>query len=375
MANPSTVTKVLDATASLVFEKGFDNISVSEIILRSGVSRRTFYSHFESVGAVASEFWLVHGEDWVSTLESREVEALESELDGVLLELVSISHRVPELFEVIAPSFSQRWAIAESDPQAFIRWLWKCALSLGGRAEIHAGIATSMSALMVFSSIIDAFHAGNKSNRDSYEEAFALHQQLTIHTGDETTDKILLAAVEVVGRAGLAHTTMLRICRRARISAGAVGGRFSTPLTIVTSAFNQVIEFVVNENVTKFPNSGKDDLWRRYSESIVAALSDSRLPWRLFRREMLIASRHNAVIQNRVKQGFLRTDEFLKKSLLDFGMNEFAVSACAEFNRYLTEGIAILKDFDLPVEKVNHGEISKFVISQAPTMLAKSTLN
>ena len=40
--------KIIDVALKLINEKGFDNVSVSEITKEAGVSKGAFYIHFES---------------------------------------------------------------------------------------------------------------------------------------------------------------------------------------------------------------------------------------------------------------------------------------------------------------------------------------
>lgn len=46
-AQPSSRVRVLDAMARVVTQRGYDTVTVAEIVREAGVSRRTFYEHFD----------------------------------------------------------------------------------------------------------------------------------------------------------------------------------------------------------------------------------------------------------------------------------------------------------------------------------------
>jgi AcrR family transcriptional regulator len=309
--------RVMRATVKLVSQLGYDDVSVTGILTLSEVSRRTFYSYFESVGAILAEVWIEHGEDWLRRLVAGEVTQFLDDLDGTLMELVAISHRVSEFSEVVAPSFRDAWTDAEVDSAGFLSWVWRLALKLGTKLEVHSSLGISVHAINFMDRALAAVNVSAAPYSDELESVREIHPQKLVTDSNETTEGLLESAVAVVGKVGLRNTNMLRICRLARVGPGAVKSRFDSPMDIVQDAFRQSVSTVVFQNVDTFNSRNRNGtLPERYAESVVAALGDARSSWRHFRREMVVASRHNPAVRQSVATGFVESDQSLKDELV-----------------------------------------------------------
>lgn len=65
-----TKQKIIDQAIELFNKRGFKDVSVTKIIEKVGISKRTFYYHFKSKEAILEEFYKIPSEVTVSMLEA-----------------------------------------------------------------------------------------------------------------------------------------------------------------------------------------------------------------------------------------------------------------------------------------------------------------
>ena len=344
--------RIQRATCALVLANGIDEVSVSAAIKASDVSRRTFYSYYESVAAVLADVWLYNGFEWLTGLTNEDRPGVGSELERVLIYCLAVSHRVEELHEVIADDFARAWRqLGESEARRS-SWAWQIGLIIGHGLHVAADVAPSGPELQ---RLLEMLRATDLSGHlELTNQVDFVHDPIEIFDEDQTTQRLLNATVAVVGKSGAIKTNVLRICRRAKVSAGALVGRFTSPDEVVTLAFQRILSEIVRQNLSgRYKSEGVPlDEW--YAASISAGLGTNRSGWRKFRREIVIASCHSPTIQKQAVESLSLADQPLAEYLAETDLNENARNAATCFNREISEGLAILLDLGVPVDRLNH---------------------
>lgn len=350
-ADGKPIDRLQRAACKLVLQHGFDQVSVSAIIKESEVSRRTFYSYYENVAAVLADVWIGHGVAFLQRLIAG-AEASEDNSDRLLSYILAISHRVEEVHEVVTEDIERSWAELATDPLEQLRWAWLVAVSIGHRIQTEAQVAPS--GPEIFRLLTMLREANLIALQDGISVVPPIYPPLVVLDDDPTTQRVLNAAVDVVGKSGAVKTNVLRICRRAKVSAGAVSGRFTSPDKVVTAAFQRLLALVVEQNMRRYEQFEGVQLDTRYAASVAAALEPSRSKWRKFRREIVVASCHDERVRRQAVESLKWSDIPQRRYLEDTKLGVSAQDAAVEFNRELSEGMAILLDLGLPLNKLNH---------------------
>lgn len=344
--------RIQRATCALVLENGIDEVSVSAAIKASEVSRRTFYSYYESVAAVLADVWLHNGLDWIEGLSGGSTKNIGVDLEKVLIYSLAISHRVEELHEVISDDLNRIWQGLSSSPAAQLGWAWRVALVIGHGLHSAAKVAPSGPEIQNLIKLLQTTDL-SKLPEPSKTVRFT-HKPIEILDEDQTTQRLLNATVTVVGKSGAVRTNVLRICRRAKVSAGALVGRFNSPDEVVSMAFRSILDAVLKQNLAAQYMSAGYSLEEWYSASIRAGLGPNRAGWRKFRREIVIASCHSEAIRRQAVESLVSADRPLREYLEDTKLQHHAQSAALCFNREISEGLSILLDLGIPVDELNH---------------------
>ena len=342
------------AAGQLVLEHGIDSVSVSAVIQASDVSRRTFYSYYESVPAVLADIWINFGSEWLGRLSdsSKPIEQAVTDFDALLIYCMAIAHRVDELHELIIEDVDQLWHRLDRQPMEQLRWIWLVGVRVGFELHRMSGVSPSGPQLMQLLEMIRTADLAALTENNEIEPP--RYPTLKIVDADEVTERVLNATVDVVGKSGAIKTNVLRVCRKAKVSAGAIAGRFPTPERFVSAAFERILGLVLEQNLIAYPEFEGVSLDYRYSASIRSGLLPSRARWRKFRREIVIASCHNSAIRDQALASLKVADLPLRSYLAGTSFPESAQVAATNFNRELSEGFSILLDLGVPVDKVGH---------------------
>lgn len=349
------VDRIRRATAELVLAQGLDAISVSAVIEKSDVSRRTFYSYYESVQAVLSEIWMLHGFDWINSLCSTPAEATgdaSNDFDLLMAYSLLVSHRIEELREIITEDISQIWNSFQNKPLEQVRWVWLVGIRIGHEAQKRSGIGPSETVIFDLLNLLRTVSFEDVKVGPEIEPP--VYPNVLITDEDPTTMRVLNATVDVVGKSGATKTNILRVCRKAKVSAGAIAGRFANPESMVAVAFERILAVVLEQNLRNYDVYDGVTLDRRYAASVRSGLYTSRANWRKFRREIVIAAWHNPEIRKQAVASLELSDLPLHKYIAGVSLSKEAQKAAIGFNRELSEGFSILLDLGVPVDSLSH---------------------
>lgn len=102
-----TEEMITNALASLILEKGFENLSIAEVMARSGCSRGTFYLHYSSLSEVlyALEDHLI---DEIFVITRRRYQSVKTLLSDVADLVLREKKPLRALFRATPSHFSQK---------------------------------------------------------------------------------------------------------------------------------------------------------------------------------------------------------------------------------------------------------------------------
>lgn len=301
--------RVLDAAVTVLAQFGLDGMNARRVAEAAGLSTGAIYGRFENIDELMIEVWqrrvrpvlragLARAVAFSDPADGVVPEAVPEEYDEVLERigglLIALAPRSEVLGEVIVPEVSE----------------WLVQLGLGPsepmpkRADRAVAVATYLGA-MLYASVSDAMSPNWELCLGWWAQAQSLSTpvlpmirprvtppELSIETGDEDLDRLLVATAEVIARAGVAGTTLTRIARRATMPRSAVYSHFDSRdelvqacvyYTTVNSAFNarRLAAVRTVDGLAEMLMQGVSDssqVWRRQRvESLLAAISDTRL--------------------------------------------------------------------------------------------------
>jgi len=350
----------MSSAVTLCAEVGRDHLTMSMIAKDAEVSRGTLYNKFEDVDGVLAEVWLEVGALWLSELEKAGESSLPEPLQRCLAQCITVAPRVPSLLEVIEEDLMRSFQNAGSKGRTSeARWAWKLALALGQRFAEQSKLIFNYEMMKTFSDLISQMPDDWAGEFSPVEHNYG---PLKIkRTEDEKHDRILNSTIFAITRSGIANTSMMRICRSARVSPAAVTPRFPTYEHVIVEAFNYLVEAVVEENLIAFAPKEGDSMAEQFASAIVASFSPSRQVWRDFRREIYFALPTHPNLVEPVLAGFKRTDGEIYQILRRAGMPEDFSQATTEWNQMAGVGLSILHDAGVPIRSLNHFAMSSWM--------------
>jgi DNA-binding transcriptional regulator YbjK len=175
--------------------------------------------------------------------------------------------------------------------------------------------------------------------------------------GDDITNRLVVAVIDVVNSSGVAGLSMLRVCRVAGVTTGAGKPRFEDTDDLLMASFDAFINNVVSNNImTVAKKSSVLGLVDLYAEFIIAGLSSSRKRWFRFRQEIYLASKTNLLVRRKIKKTVSLADQQLEKLLMSdaYKLDKKQVATILGLNQILSVGMPALFSLGLPVDKIDH---------------------
>jgi AcrR family transcriptional regulator len=350
----------MSSAVTLCAEFGRDNLTMSMIAKDADVSRGTLYNKFEDVDGVLAEVWLEVGALWLSELENNIESKFPEPLQRCLAQCITVAPRAPAILEVIEEDIMRAFHGAGSRGRASeVRWAWTMALALGQRFAEQSQLVFNFEMMKTFSDLISQMPDDWPGEFTPVEHNYG---PLRIKGAeDEKYERILNATISAITRSGIANTSMMRICRSARVSPAAVTPRFPTYEDVIVEAFNRIVEAVVQENLIAFAPKESDSIAQQFASAINASFSPSRKVWRDFRREIYFALPTRPNLVDPVLAGFKRTDGDIYDILRKVGMPEEFSLATTEWNQMAGVGLSILSDVGVPIRSLNHFAMSSWM--------------
>jgi AcrR family transcriptional regulator len=355
--------ELLMAGVRAIAERGIDHVSVSDVAKLSQVSRPTFYTYFGDMSGFFAEIWLRFGREWLEAQIDKKSEIAEV-LDQALLEIVAVSRRIPEVYEVLQPDFEKWWQErakgSELESQLMV---WELGFLLGyklsSKVTPKSALGLPIRELMnVPDNVLDLpgmEGLGVKITKDMLPPMNGLGRL------DDSVESILTqAAIEVIATSGVAASSMTRIARRARVSTGSVYPRFKSSEALIHHSFSTAIKTIVAKNMEMVTEQGIGiDI---YAMTVNAGYGENRKIWRHFRTEMHVEAAHDKELAKFMESGFEASSQFLVDNFLKFGAPADFAKSVAWFLHSHAIGISIIHSFLPEIEQHDNRIMGRWII-------------
>ncbi len=317
-----SASELLVAGLSAINATGIDRVTVTEVTDISGVSRPTFYTYFGDVNGYFAEMWLHYGLAWLDYQMGVPIpESLElgdagqaQEFDSAMLEIFVAARRIPELREVVEPDLLAWWQKRTNSVATELNLAWKMAVIIGQK----------MSSAVSKKSELGLAYLGAFNVPENWDEqpAFASLRgtplvefelsPLEVNQSD-VESSLAAAAVAVIAASGVAHASLTRVARKARLSTGSVYPRFKNVDVLIEKSFSRVMEQLINANIELAKEKGRS--LESYGTFVNAGLLPRRKVWRNFRSEMHLEALHNESVAKVMAPAFTATAKQLQEDI------------------------------------------------------------
>ena len=355
--------ELLLAGVSAIAEWGIDHVSVSDVAKLSAVSRPTFYTYFGDMSGFFAEIWLRYGREWLEAQVCDKSE-IDPELDQALLEIFSVSRRIPEVYEVLQPDFESWWREkANGSELESQRMVWELGFLIGYKlsSKVTGKSALGLPVRELMDVPDNVLELPGMEGLGVKVTSEMLPPMVGLHRIDDTVESILTqAAIEVIATSGVAASSMTRIARRARVSTGSVYPRFKSSDALVHHSFATAIKTIVGKNMEMVTEQGIGiDI---YAMTVNAGYGENRKTWRHFRTEMHVEAAHDKDLAKFMESGFEASAQFLIDNFLKFGAPEDFATSVAWFLHSHAIGISIIHSLLPEIEHHDNRIMGRWII-------------
>lgn len=200
--------RLLRAAVDVIDRHGVDNVTVGAVCDVGGLTRPTFYTYFESMSGLFATIWMKLGPAWLAmisdpSLRPDQTDPARQREHRALLELLAISHRDAELFEIVQPTVAVWWESVASQGQFHaekVAWLVGRRIGAAMTAPIDPGATSSelfelvLAALPATSTIPDG---GDLSFDASSLNVFSPTEI------NDVNEHLMLAAIHAIASSGV----------------------------------------------------------------------------------------------------------------------------------------------------------------------------
>ena len=334
-------SELIAAGVHAIYQKGIDQVSVTDVTSLAQVSRPTFYTYFGDLNGLYAEIWLRFGVDWLDA-QWQDSKTIDGATDAALLELFAAARRIPELSEVVQPDFERWWdSLVGQDPRLSQNASWTLGARLGYKISYQVNPKSELG-LPIF----DLLEIGQQEFESPLMQGLGqlpdrLPPMAGIRfSGQNVEDQLTHSAIEVIAKSGVAAASVVRIARRARVSTGTVYPRFKSVDSLIESSFSQAIREIVLGNVALIESQGTGV--DQYGFAVNAGFGTDRETWRNYRIEMHLAARHNPKLAKMMAPGFEETAKLLEDSAIRMGATTQTAAALAWFMHVHAIGISMI---------------------------------
>ena len=353
--------RILRAAIEVIVNDGVDGTTVGKVTEAALLTRPTFYAYFESVPGLLASIWLTHGSQWLHTVSDVSTSVEETDPEGVrvfraLTEIFAVSHRIPEVLEVVRPTVIEWWQTV-TDHGSFHaeKVSWWVSQRIGAvlttpvdpDAEQSNIVLSMLASLPLVPSIPDgSVPAVDASSLDMFEPRGA----------KDIDEQMVLAAIGVMASSGVRAASVARIARRAKVSTATLYSRFPTIDVLVAASFDYAIRAVVGDNVQRLQETGSP---QDFGRSMLKGLTPSRVTWRNFRTELHLEARHRDVLAHQLSTSIRMANVLLMKNSVVLRQAPRAVAESLAYSVHcLAIGLSVLHNAGAPVGDLDHPRIS-----------------
>jgi AcrR family transcriptional regulator len=352
---------VMRAALELIGQHGSDQVTASQIGSLAGVARSTLYGYFEDVRGILAEIWASAGRDWLVQLaeQPRSLTPPLSSVDSALLDLLAVSVRVPELRELVLPEVADLWSTVAGRRVDEVRLVWTLAtaVGLGLTSSVLPEATQHLTPIWTFATFPDDAVKRYRippSRRPRIPDL----PGVTPFSGETTADRIVHAAIQVVGQTGYHSATMLRVCRVARLTVGAAAPLFASLDEVLDRGFASMLANVVVENSRQFRElatlktlGGGADAYAAFTASMTHPV---RANWRRYRHEMYVAARTTPELASKMQTAFTALSGRFAPMLVSIGVDPKVAELLILVNQVISAGMAYVGELGLPVGTIDH---------------------
>ena len=350
------------AGISAINSKGIDRVSVSLICEIAKSTRPTFYSYFGNVDGLLADIWVSESQEFFSRLSDPGYNLLASKLasvDRALVEIMAISHRNPEVAEVVNRTVQAWWKeLAGPDEFKNLKFSWVIGARLGLLMMI--AVDPTVKTMVIVDQLLN-----------SIDKVAIIKNQLTTdllppitdpEAKIESVEQMLLAAtVNVVANSGISAASMARISRYAQVTTGSVYPRFPNISTLIIESFEFAAKHVVNQNLanTKDGSFGPDE----FGLFVIAGLLPRRRQWRNYRLEAHIEARVNKPLAKRIQQSNKEVNDQVSQSLRKYSIPEQVLVSATHLIHSIGIGFSLLYNAGIALNELDHRRITRQIVA------------
>ena len=359
--------ELINAGVQAICKHGIDQVTVSTVTSITGHSRPTFYSYFGDVDGMFAEIWLQYGPAWLDGLlsfEPREETEWDVHLSWAMLQILSISHRSPQVSEVLVPDARKWWKEnAGTTDTAQLRTSWL----LGVRLGVNMAKLITPDCVLA-EQVIPALRA----IPDNLDGTPILKNLSPIPDLDEVPeflanplnreDELMQAAAEIVASSGVKAASVARVARKCRVSTGTIYPRFQTGSDLLSATFDSAINNVVSANLKQLREMG--EVADQFGYVVMVGQSANRRVWRDFRQEMHLAAFYDHELREMIRPGFEATRNRLVDISREAGViSEDFIDSATWLMHAIAVGLTMLQYAGIPVSKMDHRIVIRFLAS------------
>jgi AcrR family transcriptional regulator len=350
------------AGISAINSKGIDRVSVSLICEIAKSTRPTFYSYFGNVDGLLADIWVSDCQDFFRRLADPNYNLLASKLaanDRALVEIMAISHRNPEVAEVVNRTVQNWWQdFAGNDEFKNLKFAWVIGARLGllMMIAVDPTVKTMVIADQLLNSIEKLAPIKNKLTTDLLPAISDPQAKL------ESVEQMLLAAtVNVIANSGISAASMARISRFAQVTTGSVYPRFPNISALILESFEFAAKHVVNQNLanTRDGSFGPDE----FGLFVIAGLLPRRKQWRNYRLEAHIEGRVNKPLAKRIQQSNKEVNEQVSQALRKYQISEQVLVSASHLIHSIGIGFSLLYNAGIALNELDHRRITRQIVA------------
>ena len=359
------------AGISAISSKGIDRLSVSLICEIAKSTRPTFYSYFGNVDGLLADIWVSECQNFFGRLADPGYALLGSKFsleDRALVEIMAISHRNPEVAEVVNRTVQAWWnSLAGKDEFKNLKYTWVIGSRLGllMMIAVDPTVKTMAIADQLLNSIDKVATIKNKVTTNLLPPITDPEAKL------ETVDQMLLAAtLNVVANSGISAASMARISRFAQVTTGSVYPRFPNISALILESFEFAAKHVVNQNLanTKDGSFGPDE----FGLFVIAGLLPRRKQWRNYRLEAHIEARVNKPLAKRIQQSNKEVNDQVSQALRKYKIPEAMLISATHLIHSIGIGFSLLFNAGIPLNELDHRRITREIVEIFEKTAAKT---
>lgn len=359
------------AGISAINSKGIDRLSVSLICEIAKSTRPTFYSYFGNVDGLLADIWVSECQNFFERLADPGYALLGSKFsleDRALVEIMAISHRNPEVAEVVNRTVQAWWiSLAGKDEFKNLKYAWVIGARLGllMMIAVDPTVKTMVIADQLLNSIDKLATIKNKVTTNLLPPITDPEAKL------ETVDQMLLSAtLNVVANSGISAASMARISRFAQVTTGSVYPRFPNISALILESFEFAAKHVVNQNLanTKDGSFGPDE----FGLFVIAGLLPRRKQWRNYRLEAHIEARVNKPLAKRIQKSNKEVNDQVSQALRKYKIPEVMLISATHLIHSIGIGFSLLFNAGIPLDELDHRRITRQIVEIFEKTAAKA---